>query len=120
MVSKRRVSCQQPADHPRTRTIGITTSKRRRDAEGVMRPLGKGRCGLLIASSATAEGARWFDTSKIRRLDQVIKKARGIRERIGRMVGEGLLVNRGPERDAKRAKSVVGRRKVGMSFAVKR
>lgn len=43
-----------------------------------------------------------------------------MRERVWARLGEGLVVRRGPGREAQVVKRVVGRAKVGKSLAVKR
>jgi len=53
-------------------------------------------------------------------LDQVIRRARGARHIMDIRDGLTLVVNRGPERVARIAKRVVGKRKVTISFFVKR
>ena len=71
-------------------------------------------------SSWIADGERWFEMLKMRRLDQVIRRVAGRRERIVRGKAWGVLVRRAPEREEDRAKRVVGRAKVRKSEAVKR
>lgn len=92
----------------------------RRVASGVMRPRGRGRLGLFMASSAMELGERWLDMLKMRRLVHTTRSADGVRERTETNEGDGLVVKRGPERAPHMAKRRVGMAKVGKSAAVKR
>jgi hypothetical protein len=56
----------------------------------------------------------------MRRLAQMVARANGTRRRSDRGYGDGFERRRGPEREPKVAKRVVGRAKVVKSFAVKR
>ena len=94
--------------------------RRRRVAPGVvMRPEGRGREGLLMASSLTASGRRWLEKGKRRVLSQVQRRMWGTREPMDRRVGDLFVVMTGPERAPKRPKALSGMTKVFKSLRVK-
>ena len=94
-------------------------SSRRRDCVVEIRLLGKGRWGLFRVSSRTEEGKRWLAMLKIRRLVQMKRMMEGMRRRAVSRFGDVLVLST-PEREPKRANSMVGIVKVEMSAAVKR
>jgi hypothetical protein len=87
---------------------------------GVSRPDGIARQGLLIESSRTEFGRRWFAKLKIHRFDQVHNMTFGSRRMIFDMLGVEFVVRRGPERALDSAKIAAGYIVVFMSLLVTR
>jgi hypothetical protein len=76
------------------------------------------RQGLLIESSRTELGRRWFARLKIQRFDHVHKNTLGSRSRSESILGVEFVVRRGPEIALENAKIVAGYIVVFMSLRV--
>lgn len=101
-------------------TIGMEIRRSCLACLGVSRPEGIARHGLLMESSTTEFGRRWFARLKIQRFIHIQRIACGSRRRMVYMLGVVSVVRSGPDMALARAKVVAGKTVVFISLFVMR